>query len=95
MKRGVVVVSGTSELAVRFASGAVVQADVVGTAPNYDIGVHRRDSSAKPRPPVNIGSSADAATSARSRTLVRRWTQTFARCGAPGSAPRPTGGIGL
>ena len=28
------VVSGTSELAVRFASGAVVQADVVGTAPN-------------------------------------------------------------
>ena len=29
------VVPGTSELAVRFASGAVVQADVVGTAPNY------------------------------------------------------------
>jgi 2-alkenal reductase len=28
------VVSGISELAVRFASGAVVQADVVGTAPN-------------------------------------------------------------
>jgi S1-C subfamily serine protease len=35
------VVAGTSELAVRFASGAVVQADVVGTAPNYDIGVIR------------------------------------------------------
>jgi S1-C subfamily serine protease len=35
------VVAGTNELAVRFASGAVVQADVVGTAPNYDIGVIR------------------------------------------------------
>jgi 2-alkenal reductase len=53
------VVSGTSELAVRFASGAVVQADVVGTAPNYDIGVIRvRNPGQLPRP-VNIGSSAD------------------------------------
>jgi S1-C subfamily serine protease len=59
MKRGVVVVSGTSELAVRFASGAVVQADVVGTAPNYDLGVIRvRNPGQLPRP-VNIGSSAD------------------------------------
>jgi 2-alkenal reductase len=36
-----------------------VQADVVGTAPNYDIGVIRlRDPSQLP-PPVNIGSSGD------------------------------------
>jgi S1-C subfamily serine protease len=53
------VVAGTSELAVRFASGAVVQADVVGTAPNYDIGVIRLRNSSQLPPPVNIGSSAD------------------------------------
>src|SRR6516165_981336 len=53
------VVSGTSELAVRFASGVVVQADVVGTAPNYDIGVIRLRNPSRLRAPVNIGSSAD------------------------------------
>jgi len=53
------VVAGTSELAVRFASGIVVQADVVGTAPNYDIGVIRLRNPAQIPPPVSIGSSAD------------------------------------
>jgi S1-C subfamily serine protease len=53
------VLAGTSELAVRFASGAVVQADVVGTAPNYDIGVIRLRNPSQLPPPVNIGSSAD------------------------------------
>src|SRR6516165_7259349 len=53
------VVAGTSELAVRFASGAVVQADVVGTAPNYDIGVIRLRNPSQLPPPVEIGSSAD------------------------------------
>src|SRR5215468_3468209 len=47
------VVSGTSELAVRFASGAVVQADVVGTAPNYDIGVIRVRNPGQISPPVS------------------------------------------
>jgi 2-alkenal reductase len=53
------VVAGTSELVVRFASGAVVQADVVGTAPNYDIGVIRLRNPSQLPPPVEIGSSAD------------------------------------
>jgi S1-C subfamily serine protease len=53
------VVAGTSELAVRFASGAVVQADVVGTAPNYDIGAIRLRNPSQLPPPVEIGSSAD------------------------------------
>jgi S1-C subfamily serine protease len=53
------VVAGTSELAVRFASGTVVQAYVVGTAPNYDIGVIRVRNPAQVPPPVSIGSSAD------------------------------------
>src|SRR6516164_6121619 len=53
------VVAGTSELAVRLASGAVVQADVVGTAPNYDIGVIRLRNPSQLPLPVNIGSSAD------------------------------------
>jgi len=53
------VVAGTSELAVRFASGAVVKADVIGTAPNYDIGVIRVRNPGQIPPPVAIGSSAD------------------------------------
>jgi 2-alkenal reductase len=53
------VVAGTSELAVRFASGAVVQTDVVGTAPNYDIGVIRVRNPEQVPPPVAIGTSAD------------------------------------
>jgi 2-alkenal reductase len=36
-----------------------VQADVVGTAPNYDIGVIRLRNPSQLPPPVNIGSSAD------------------------------------
>jgi S1-C subfamily serine protease len=53
------VVAGTSELAVRLSSGAVVQADVVGTAPNYDIGVIRLRNPGQLPPPVTVGSSAD------------------------------------
>src|SRR6266516_4630830 len=37
------VVEGTSSLAVRFASGQVLRAQVVGTAPNYDLAVIRVD----------------------------------------------------
>ena len=35
------VVEGTSSLAVRFASGQVLRAHIVGTAPNYDLAVIR------------------------------------------------------
>src|SRR5580692_4994108 len=53
------VVAGTSEVAVRLSSGDVVRADIVGTAPNYDLGVIRlRDLTHLP-PPIAVGSSAD------------------------------------
>jgi S1-C subfamily serine protease len=53
------VVSGTTDVAVRLATGEAVAADIVGTAPNYDLAVVRlRNSQAIPKP-VAIGSSAD------------------------------------
>src|SRR5579864_3371248 len=53
------VVSGTSEVAVRLASGEAVAADIVGTAPNYDVAVIRlRNPRTVPRP-ADIGSSGD------------------------------------
>jgi 2-alkenal reductase len=53
------VVNGTTDVAVRLASGEAVAADIVGTAPNYDLAVIRlRNSQAVPRS-VAIGSSAD------------------------------------
>jgi S1-C subfamily serine protease len=52
------VVSGTTELVVRFASGGAVAAEVVGTAPNYDLAViHLRNPQTIPMP-VDTGSSA-------------------------------------
>ena len=53
------VVEGAHELGVRFASGEVVRATVVGLAPNYDLAVIRVGSSRQLPPPVSIGSSAD------------------------------------
>ena len=53
------VVSGTRELAIRFATGEVVGASIVGTAPNYDLAVVRlRDTRNLPGP-IAVGSSAD------------------------------------
>src|SRR5216684_1623469 len=53
------VVSGTTDVVVRLASGEAVAADIVGTAPNYDLAVVRlRNSQAVPKP-VAVGSSAD------------------------------------
>jgi 2-alkenal reductase len=53
------VVSGTTDVAVRLATGEAVAADIVGTAPNYDLAIVRlRNSQAIPKP-VAIGSSAD------------------------------------
>jgi S1-C subfamily serine protease len=52
------VVAGVNDVAVRLSSGAVIAADIVGTAPIYDLGVIRlRDLSHLP-PPIAIGSSA-------------------------------------
>jgi 2-alkenal reductase len=53
------VVKGVDEIVVRLGSGDVVNADIIGTAPNYDLGVvalHRPD---HVPPPVAIGSSHD------------------------------------
>ncbi|MBR0799709.1 trypsin-like peptidase domain-containing protein [Bradyrhizobium jicamae] len=53
------VVEKASRLAVRFASGEVVRAEIVGTAPNYDLAVLRVQSAHALPPPVAVGSSAD------------------------------------
>ena len=53
------VVQGANEVAIRFASGEVARAAIVGTAPNYDLAVLRvRDARALP-PPLAIGSSSE------------------------------------
>jgi S1-C subfamily serine protease len=53
------VVSGTSGIVVRLASGEVMAAEIVGTAPNYDHAVIRLRNPQKLPSPVAIGSSAD------------------------------------
>jgi len=53
------VVSGTTDVAVRLATGEAIAADIVGTAPNYDLAVIRlRNFQAMPKP-VAIGISSD------------------------------------
>jgi S1-C subfamily serine protease len=53
------VVSGTREVAVRLATGEVVGASIVGTAPNYDLAVIRLRNTSKLPGPIAIGSSGD------------------------------------
>jgi 2-alkenal reductase len=53
------VVSGTTDVAVRLATGEAIAADIVGTAPNYDLAVIRLHNSQAIPKPVAIGSSAD------------------------------------
>ncbi|WP_454624944.1 S1C family serine protease [Bradyrhizobium cenepequi] len=53
------VVQEASALAIRFASGEVARAELVGTAPNYDLAVLRIRSARALPPPVAIGSSSD------------------------------------
>jgi S1-C subfamily serine protease len=53
------VVSGTREVAIRFATGEVVGASIVGTAPNYDLAVVRLRNTRNLPGPVAVGSSAD------------------------------------
>jgi 2-alkenal reductase len=53
------VVQGSDTVAVRFASGQVVQAKVTGTTPNYDLAVLALDGARSLPPPIPIGSSAD------------------------------------
>jgi S1-C subfamily serine protease len=53
------VVQGTSELAVRMASGEVDRASIVGTAPNYDLAVIRVENAGRLPPAIAVGSSGD------------------------------------
>jgi S1-C subfamily serine protease len=53
------VVEGTDDLVVRLASGQVLHAHVVGTAPNYDLAVIQVDSTRDLPPPITIGTSND------------------------------------
>src|SRR5262245_8143300 len=53
------VVQGSDRVAVRLASGQVIEAKVTGTAPNYDLAVLALDSTRALPPPLPIGSSAD------------------------------------
>jgi 2-alkenal reductase len=53
------VVQNARVVAVKFASGEVAQAEVVGLAPNYDLAVLRVRNPKQLPPPVALGSSAD------------------------------------
>jgi 2-alkenal reductase len=53
------VVNGTTDVAVRLATGGALAADIVGTAPNYDLAVIRLRNPQTALKPVAIGSSAD------------------------------------
>jgi 2-alkenal reductase len=53
------VVEGTTTVAVRLASGEVLQADIVGVAPNYDTAVIRLRNAGQLPPPLAIGTSSD------------------------------------
>jgi len=53
------VVQGAREVAIRFASGEVARAALIGTAPNYDIAVLRLSGARGLPPPLAIGGSAD------------------------------------
>jgi S1-C subfamily serine protease len=53
------VVSGTREIAIRFPTGEVVGASMVGTAPNYDLAVVRLRNIRNLPGPIAVGSSAD------------------------------------
>jgi 2-alkenal reductase len=53
------VVQGTTALVVRLSSGDVAEAEVVGTAPNYDLAVLRLRNARQLAKPIAIGSSAD------------------------------------
>jgi 2-alkenal reductase len=53
------VVQGAKTVALRFASGEVAEAEVIGVAPNYDLAVLRISNARQPPPPFALGSSAD------------------------------------
>jgi S1-C subfamily serine protease len=53
------VVNGTNDVKVKLASGGALAADIVGTAPNYDLAVVRLRNAPADLKPVAVGSSVD------------------------------------
>lgn len=53
------VIQNSSEVAIRFASGEVAQAEIVGVAPNYDLAVLRIRNPRQLPSPVALGSSSE------------------------------------
>ncbi len=53
------VVQGARPVTIRLASGETTPAEVVGTAPNYDLAVLRLGRVRQPPPPIAVGASAD------------------------------------
>jgi 2-alkenal reductase len=53
------VVQGARPVQIRLASGEMVQAEVVGTAPNYDLAVLRISRARQLPPPIAVGSSSE------------------------------------
>jgi len=53
------VINGTTDVTVRLATGGALVADIVGTAPNYDLAVIRLRSPPAGLKPVAVGSSSD------------------------------------
>ena len=53
------VLSGAGRVAVRTAAGAIINATIVGTAPNYDLAVVRIQGLVSLPPPLPIGTSSD------------------------------------
>jgi S1-C subfamily serine protease len=53
------VVQNANAVAVRFASGEVAQAEIVGVAPNYDVAVLRIRNARQLPPPIALGSSTE------------------------------------
>jgi 2-alkenal reductase len=53
------VVEGTDAIAIRLSSGQVMRAQIVGTAPNYDLAVLRVSNTGSLPPPIAIGRSDD------------------------------------
>ena len=53
------VVQNAAPIAIRLNSGDIVQAEIVGTAPNYDLAVLRLGRTRQPPPAIAVGSSSD------------------------------------
>jgi 2-alkenal reductase len=53
------VVEGAGQVRIRLASGEIVSAEVVGTAPNYDLAVLQLGRMRMPPPPIPLGSSSN------------------------------------